>query len=423
MQFSIGNVQFQGHLGLLRQTPLRHFRHQPSDHSVVPRTLWQQIRLFEIRRTDVRNTGTATMVRHATNEMRPGNPQLQSGFGSFPVELQLQIFGELPGKDLVKMQQVCRRFNRLSNVVISNSKSDGAQEAQKKGREFMRERICQLSRNTPSSDIFRKDLEQLIANNRDIGIEIAPGSYLHDPKHINIVLSVVRKQTHLRSLQIGLHQVDKKVERIISTLEAVSNKCNLTELHVSIDREVTSAQAESLANMLALKSIHMGLNSKLGYHTLQALLANPATTHINLTIRDEQEDAAEWMLVKQALAGNKAIEKMVLEGVTDEALAAIAPALEENKSLKALMLVACRPKSHGLQALSAALTRNTCLTTLILQSSGIDDAGVAALAPALKHNRTLRELTLHGNHLTSQGAQALVQSLKHNTTLTKLKLS
>jgi Ran GTPase-activating protein (RanGAP) involved in mRNA processing and transport len=95
-------------------------------------------------------------------------------------------------------------------------------------------------------------------------------------------------------------------------------------------------------------------------------------------------------------------------------------ALQENKSLKSLML-----SNNGLHAgsalwLSMALRENTTLESLNLNGNLISDRGIQAIAEALPEMKGLKQLYLWNNQFSGVGARAILAGLKSNLVLEEI---
>ncbi|NXO06608.1 NLRC3 protein, partial [Oriolus oriolus] len=101
----------------------------------------------------------------------------------------------------------------------------------------------------------------------------------------------------------------------------------------------------------------------------------------------------------------------------------IAEALQQNRSLRELILSSNSVGDHGSIALAEALRVNHSLQSLDLQSNSISSAGVTALTAALCSNKGLLSLNLRENSISKEGGPAIARALRSNSTLRKLDLA
>lgn len=111
------------------------------------------------------------------------------------------------------------------------------------------------------------------------------------------------------------------------------------------------------------------------------------------------------------------------KGLNDDACVAFAGALEQNGTLRELELGTYhggKVGNRGVSAIANMLPRNHVLEKLCMCcQQGLDDSGAIAIATALEQNNTLKHLLLEDDDdaVTHRGYEALVQMLQHNTVL------
>lgn len=114
---------------------------------------------------------------------------------------------------------------------------------------------------------------------------------------------------------------------------------------------------------------------------------------------------------------------LISRTVGDEEMIALSK--RPKSPLKALYiggeLITDRGASGFAQNCLAAVECN--LMRLVIQDSRLGDAGVAAIAEALQTNRSLRVLSLTFSGITARGANALCNMMQENDTLQRLNLS
>jgi hypothetical protein len=93
-------------------------------------------------------------------------------------------------------------------------------------------------------------------------------------------------------------------------------------------------------------------------------------------------------------------------------------------SMRILYLSATGISTAACEAISRYLASpHCCITSLYMSSNPIGDAGAKALAPGLQQNKTLQRLSLQSVGLTDAGATALISSLQGHPTLETFDIS
>jgi Ran GTPase-activating protein (RanGAP) involved in mRNA processing and transport len=111
--------------------------------------------------------------------------------------------------------------------------------------------------------------------------------------------------------------------------------------------------------------------------------------------------------------------------ITSVGAAIIAKALNNNRTLYTLSLLANQVSDMGVKAFAEILAHNNCtLTILDLSENGITDAGCEHLAQTLKTNQTITLLYLSNNEISDRGVRLLCGTIKnYNQSLQRLCLS
>lgn len=104
----------------------------------------------------------------------------------------------------------------------------------------------------------------------------------------------------------------------------------------------------------------------------------------------------------------------------DEAAAAIAFSMRDNRAVRDLCLYHNAITDKGMFALAEMLKVNTTLESLSLDQNLIGDDGIVALAEALRVNKTLKKLDLRENKFGEKGIDALADALSVNGSITTL---
>lgn len=129
-------------------------------------------------------------------------------------------------------------------------------------------------------------------------------------------------------------------------------------------------------------------------------------------------------MVQRLLSNDPNFTEMRVLGfqLSDEDIQAIAFALTENKTLKALSLDHLQIGDEGAQKISQGLCYNQSLTYFSLRWNDIGEEGGIALADSLHYNKSLKHLVLSFNNLGSNAGHSFANALKKNTTLETLDL-
>mmetsp|Transcript_34753 Transcript_34753/g.103886 ORF Transcript_34753/g.103886 Transcript_34753/m.103886 type:complete len:320 (-) Transcript_34753:61-1020(-) len=118
------------------------------------------------------------------------------------------------------------------------------------------------------------------------------------------------------------------------------------------------------------------------------------------------------------LADSPALESLVLSSNICDAAGVegeFCSGLEKNKSLKSLVLAACRIGDKGVEKLCAGPLRNhPALEHVCLTYNRLEAATAKSVNQVLAVNKKLRYLDLCGNSLGPEGAELLVEGLKAN---------
>lgn len=111
-------------------------------------------------------------------------------------------------------------------------------------------------------------------------------------------------------------------------------------------------------------------------------------------------------------------------GITQDGIKQLATVLQENETLRTLILDTNAAGDEGATVLAELLAAKPGnIKTLSLSGNSIGDTGAKALAEMLKVNTTLEELELNGNSIDYDGIGAIAEALAVNTSLRVLGLS
>eukprot|EP00002_Diphylleia_rotans_P010270 TRINITY_DN2068_c0_g1_i4.p1 TRINITY_DN2068_c0_g1~~TRINITY_DN2068_c0_g1_i4.p1 ORF type:complete len:165 (+),score=33.42 TRINITY_DN2068_c0_g1_i4:76-570(+) len=125
-----------------------------------------------------------------------------------------------------------------------------------------------------------------------------------------------------------------------------------------------------------------------------------------------------------ATTSGKPMQRLLYDGSADENrskrmddvdLMLISKALEDDESVREL-IIPCNSITHkGVIHLARMLKGNQAITTLNLRSNSIDEEGVHELCQALESNNTLKRLNLNGNPI-AKGALRIALLLEVSST-------
>lgn len=129
-------------------------------------------------------------------------------------------------------------------------------------------------------------------------------------------------------------------------------------------------------------------------------------------------------IIQRLLANDPAVTEMRVLGfqLSNDDIQAIAYALTENKTLRALSLDHLQIGDEGAKQLSQGLCYNESLTYLSLRWNNLSNEGGAAIADSLHYNKGIKTLVLSFNNLGPAAGQAFAAALKRNSTMETLDL-
>ncbi|NWV70061.1 LRC34 protein, partial [Malurus elegans] len=196
--------------------------------------------------------------------------------------------------------------------------------------------------------------------------------------------------------------------------------------------ELTDAGAQTMATFLQENSTLRYLNlmfNDIGTNGAEliagALHRNGSLLHLRMTGNKIENEGG--MFFASMLNINTTLEKLDL-GDCDlglQCLVAIAIALTQNKSLKAINLnrpLLSTQQEEATVHIARMLTTNSSLVELHLGKHGMKNFGVERLCEALHKNSSLRYLDLSCNNITADGVKFLEILLRSNKTLEILDL-
>lgn len=124
-------------------------------------------------------------------------------------------------------------------------------------------------------------------------------------------------------------------------------------------------------------------------------------------------------IIQRLLANDQNITEMRVLGfqLSSDDIQAIAYALTENKTLRALSLDHLQIGDEGAKQLAQGLCYNQSLTYISLRWNNIGNEGGAALADALHYNKGLKTFVLAFNNLGPAAGQAFANAIKKNNTV------
>ena len=128
--------------------------------------------------------------------------------------------------------------------------------------------------------------------------------------------------------------------------------------------------------------------------------------------------------IQKLIANDPSCVEMRVLGfqISDEDMQAIAYALTENKTLRALSLDHLQIADSGAKHLAQGLCYNESITYLSLRWNEIGNEGGTALADILHYNNTLKNMNLSFNNFGRATGQAFAAAIIKNTALETLDL-
>ncbi|KAI9365955.1 hypothetical protein DFJ73DRAFT_152358 [Zopfochytrium polystomum] len=174
-------------------------------------------------------------------------------------------------------------------------------------------------------------------------------------------------------------------------------------------------------------SIDEFLDEKMSVALADEIASNTATKSLRYTAEKSTGQASKpnFAALAQALQKNKTLTELQLRGIriSNQSAEALAAALSEHPSLKVLDLSDNRIGSDGSRAISQALSKNKSnISSLNLSGNAIGNTGAEDLAEMLTKCETLEELHLSLNMISDIGASAIGKALPKSS-LKRLVLS
>jgi hypothetical protein len=109
------------------------------------------------------------------------------------------------------------------------------------------------------------------------------------------------------------------------------------------------------------------------------------------------------------------------EAIPQDACAALGELVKTSTAVKELWLIGVGLGDEGLEALAPGLNNNRSLTTLHLGGCNIGDQGAAALASSLAHTPSLEILLAYNNNIGDEGVEALASALSFSQSRSRLR--
>ncbi|KIF02378.1 gala protein [Streptomyces sp. RSD-27] len=188
---------------------------------------------------------------------------------------------------------------------------------------------------------------------------------------------------------------------------------------LALDRPVGADETFPLGTLRADGRVDLckqGLGPAGAARLLPAATASPHAVHLLLGTNSIADEGARTLAAALTAAGPEhGLHTLYLgcNRIGPDGVLALAGALAEDTTVRALWLKRNPVREDGARTLAALLRRNTALRTLDLVNTGIEAGGVRLLLDALRTRETpLERIYLGGNGLTAQAAPLLAALIR-----------
>uniref|UniRef100_A0A8C3W107 NLR family pyrin domain containing 14 n=1 Tax=Catagonus wagneri TaxID=51154 RepID=A0A8C3W107_9CETA len=241
--------------------------------------------------------------------------------------------------------------------------------------------------------------------------------------------SVLRKNEHLRELELSRSNLDEPAMKIFSQ-ELRHPNCKLQKLLLRFVSFPDACQAVSSALTHSRSLTHLDLKGSevgdSGVASLCEALEHPDCKLRSLSLESCDLTAVCCLKLSKALIRSRSLLFLSLSTnkLLDDGVRLLCEALAHPRCcLQRLSLESCGLTAAGCQELSLAVGGNDRLTHLCLADNVLGDGGVELLSDALKHPQcALQSLVLRRCHFTSVSSECLSASLLCSRSLTHLDL-
>ncbi|KAI9488697.1 hypothetical protein BDB00DRAFT_847025 [Zychaea mexicana] len=306
-------------------------------------------------------------------------------------------------------------FSRLTTINLANQMIDSRQAGPIADILMLNCGLCSLDLSNcgMNDETVRILLHSLLITDRLPELKLAGNAFKADGfKYISIYISQSRA---IKSIDLSRSVPDKRALRYLS--HAVHIAPSLQKLildHCSLKAPLIEILAGGVRQSISLNHLSLRHNR---------ISQNAAPWIAAMLINDEPIEMY-WQTGEYPRRG---IQQLDLTGnYLQQAVASIAQALYNNRSLTHLILTDCQIYPNECARLAEALLSNHHLQVLDLSDNPLankSDEGIQSIKTALSRNHFLRELNLAGTDLDSSAAIALAECLPENSTLSRLDLS
>jgi len=149
---------------------------------------------------------------------------------------------------------------------------------------------------------------------------------------------------------------------------------------------------------------------------------------VEMDLGSTEQDMDSIAAIATSLQNNKSLKILVLDNprifsYDEELVLQIGNMLEQNQSLQKISLAKWRIRCMGVTVLATAFCKNKSVRHLNLKCNQISFGGARALATMLLTNKTLESLNLDSNRIADDGALTFGQVLRRNKSLLDLNLA
>ncbi|HEX6705274.1 MAG TPA: hypothetical protein VF169_10990 [Albitalea sp.] len=346
-----------------------------------------------------------------------GTSAAEAPLDTWPNEIVLDVLELLPARTLKDLLLTSRRLHRLTQTILKGQ-SEQAQEFRRNARQSVSLKIDALARASSPNE-FGKGLPELIRDSKHIGVALTDSPYIGsgvaDHHYIDILLKALAHRSDLCSFSMDDESTFNVATLINFLRSVVTRNPDLSELMVRVNRCLADQGVLAVANIPRLTKVNLHLDKSCPVG-IRALLSKPTLRHVELTVHRNSDGRAEG----DAIARSSSLTTLGLDWVTDAALQGMAPGLGASCALRSLR-ISGEFELTGMQALRAALEQTTSIAHVSICPSVVHDGLLAALAPMLSTNKSIRSLRLEMSESGLRGAEALARAMKTNNTLVDLE--
>ncbi|KAI7860953.1 hypothetical protein BDC45DRAFT_493176 [Circinella umbellata] len=285
-----------------------------------------------------------------------------------------------------------------------------------------------LSNCGMNDETIRILLHSLLITDRLLELKLAGNPFKADGfKYISIYISQSRA---IKTVDLSRTVPDKRALRYLSHAVHIAPSIQTLYLdHCSLKAPLIEILAAGVRQSISLNTLSLRHNriSQNAAPWIGAMLINDEPIEMYWQQPSSTSLDSDNNNINKGPYPRRGIQRLDLTGnYLQQAVASIAQALYNNRSLTQLILTDCQIYANECAKLAEALLSNHHLQVLDLSDNPIgikSDEGIQSIKTALSRNHFLRELNLAGTELDSSSAIALAECLPENSTLARLDLS